>query len=109
MDHLDRDDRDEMQRVLEPLYGAQVRSWNINVAVYEAFGRLVLDAKQCRPAMDLVPAPYHALTPQKWAQRSVRRALTGYFGSEEGRSYLLAMRARAAHRKSDFDAARALA
>jgi hypothetical protein len=65
MDHLDRDDTNEMQQVLEPLYGAQVRSWNINIGVYEAFGQLVLDARQCRPAMELVPAPYHAFTPQK--------------------------------------------
>lgn len=108
MDHLDRDDTNEMQRVLEPLYGAQVRSWAINIGVYEAFGQLVLDAKQCRPAMELVPAPYHAFTPQKWAQRSVRRALTRYFSTSEGGQYLLAMRAFAEQRKSDFDAARSL-
>ena len=107
MDHLDRDDTNEMQQVLEPLYGAQVRSWNINIGVYEAFGQLVLDARQCRPAMELVPAPYHVFTPQKWARRSVRRTLTRYFSTSEGHQYLLAMRAHAERAKPDFDTARA--
>lgn len=107
MDHLTRDDSQEMQQVLEPLFGAQVRNWHINTAVYETFGQLVMAARQCRQAMELVPAPYHVSTPQKWAERSVRRGLTRYFVSSEGYQYLLCMRAHAEKMKPEFDAARA--
>lgn len=102
MEHITDDEAREMRLVLEQLYGPQAQQWRITHDTYRIFGEMIVDSGQCTQAMHLVPRPYDMSHPLKWAKRQVRQALTRYFGSDEGRHYLLCLRGAALRMKMQF-------
>lgn len=102
MDPITETEAQEMKKILEKFYGPQVQNWSITHATYETFEALLVESKLCTKAMHLVPRPYDASNPLKWAQKQVRQAFTRYFGTSEGKHYLICMRTIALKMKTQF-------
>lgn len=106
MEQIDEQEKHEMRVVLEKFYGPQVRTWSINLSVYEALGQLITKSSHCTQIMHLVPRPWNGSNPWKWAQRQVRQALVRYLQTPEGSQYVSCMRAVALSMRITFEEAR---
>ncbi|MBT0962372.1 hypothetical protein [Denitromonas iodatirespirans] len=102
MEDITAAETQEMQQLLEPIFGAQVHTWRITLQTYEVFSRLVAKSGRCTGAMHLVPRPYNLSAPVRWAQRQVRQALRRHFLTREGNHYLVCMRTAGLAMRYDF-------
>lgn len=102
MDRITEDEVKEMRKILQQFFGPQVQNWTITYATYETLGTLITESKLCTRAMHMVPRPYDFSSPLKWAQKQVRQAITRYFGTSEGKHYLICMRTAALRMKTRF-------
>lgn len=105
MELINAEEADEVREILENFYGPSVRTWNINLAIYDLLGQLITKSKQCTSAMHLVPRPWDFSNPIKWAQKQVRKAIIRYLKTPEGRHYMICMKTAALGMRSDFEAA----
>lgn len=105
MDPISQEEANEVRDILGKFYGPAAKNWDINYAVYELLGRLIVKSKTCTTAMHLVPRPWDFSNPIKWAQKQVRQAVVRYFKTPESQHYLICMKSAALGMRADFESA----
>lgn len=106
MEPIDEQEKQEMRAVLEKFYGPQVRTWDVDLGVYEALGQLITKSGECTKAMHMVPRPWDLSSPLKWAKKQVRQAVVRYLRTPEGMHYVSCMHAAALGMRTVFEEAR---
>jgi hypothetical protein len=101
-DPIAADETKEMQRILEPFYGPQVRTWMITTKHYELLGTMIDESKTCTKGMHLVPRPYDLGNPLNWLRKQVRDAVRRTLLTEESKVYVVCMRAAALQLATPF-------
>lgn len=105
MEPISREEAEEMRMVLEKFYGPIAKNWNINLRVYDVFGSMIVESRQCTKAMHLVPRPWDLSKPRKWVLKQVRQAMVRYFLTPEGEHYVACMRFAARNYRTEFELA----
>lgn len=102
MEPITNDEKDQLRGILAKFYGAQTQSWGISIKTFEVLERLISEARACDNLMDLVPRPFGAGSVVSWGKKQVREAVMRKLKSNEGKHYIVCMKATAASMRTDF-------
>lgn len=101
MDSISEQEKQDVRELLALIYGEQALKWNINLKVLQLFGELLQSSERCSRYMDKVPRPYYFGRPIKWVSKQVRQAVIRHL-KNDGKHYLICLRAAGLSRKTDF-------
>lgn len=105
MDPISLQETQQMQKILESIFGSRAQSWIIKYATYQALAKLILHSPRGVRVKPLLPKPYDFSSPFKW-EKPVRDALLRYLGTDEGKQSLLGMRTTGLQMRKAFEEAR---
>lgn len=88
--------------ILSKFYGNQAKSWQVTPKTFEVMGRLIDSTSACDRLMDLVPRFFGGGSAINWGQKQVRESVLRKLNSNEGKHYIVCMRASAASMRTDF-------
>ena len=103
---LSHTEKDDIRKVLQPVFGRQVSTWEISPAFAEVFADYVTRVQKTCPAMKLVPRFMHpGLEARRYVMRELRR-IARTMATETNQMNLHCMRAAGLGMRTEFELAR---
>lgn len=99
---LSDQEKKDIRGILSHFYGDQTQTWHITIKTFETLGELIKKTRACDSMMDLVPRPFRGGSIIRWGQKRVRQFVLKKLKGNEGKHYIVCMRAAAVSMKTDF-------